>query len=147
MTIFNYFPTFPLFLNLLIFHTFPNFSFHITLIGPIFYMSLFSPFPWPSKFSFTFLFPLVILIVQYSLYSLIFSEGYRRYLALGFTSFVRTYVRMCVSVFAFLFFCLNDQAYNCLIHLNKRGISMSHHAHHASCIMHHASFITQRIQP
>ena len=42
----------------------------------------------------------------------VFSEGYRRYLALGFTSFARTYV----SVFAFLFFCLNDQAYNCLIH-------------------------------
>ena len=58
----------------------------------------------------------------------IFSEGYRRYLALGFTSFVRTYVRKyaltSVSVYAFFFFCLNDQAYNCLIHFYKRGIIM-----------------------
>ena len=62
----------------------------------------------------------------------IFSEGYRRYLALGFTSFVRAslFLRFC-------FFCLNDQGYNCLIHFYKKGIS----------IHHHASCITQRRQP
>ena len=32
----------------------------------------------------------------------IFSEGYRRYLALGFTSFARTYVRFCFCVSVFL---------------------------------------------
>ena len=63
-------------------------------------------------------------------HTIIFSESYRRYLAHGFTSFVRTHVRTCVSVFVFLFFCLNDQAYN-----YNRGISM---CHHTSCIMHHA---------
>ena len=40
--------------------------------------------------------------------------------------------------------CLNDQAYNCLIHFSSCIIVM-HNAscimHHASCIMHHASFI------
>ena len=62
--------------------------------------------------------------------SIIFSEGYRRYLALWLILFVCTLVHFC--------FCLNDQAYNCLIHFYKRGISMNHHAHHTSCIMHHA---------
>ena len=64
------------------------------------------------------------------------------------------FVRSCVSVFCPLFFCLNDQAYNCLIHFYKRGISMCHHPscmmhdasyimHHAPCIMRHASCIMQ----
>ena len=51
-------------------------------------------------------------VSEHGIPPLFFSEGYRRYLALGLTSFVRSWV----SVFAFLFFCLNDQAFNCLIH-------------------------------
>ena len=55
---------------------------------------------------------------------------------------VRTYMRFCFCVSVF---CLKDQAYNCLIHFYKRGISMHHHAscimYYASCIMHHASYI------
>ena len=62
---------------------------------------------------------------------------------------LRLYVSTCVSVFASLFFCLNDQAYNCLIHFYKRGISMTHHAscimHHTSCIMHHESCIMHHV--
>ena len=54
----------------------------------------------------------------------VFSEGYRRYLALGLTSSVRTYVRTYVR--AFLFFCPSDQTYNCLIHFYERGLNMRH---------------------
>ena len=39
----------------------------------------------------------VVFIVVMIVIGIVFSEGYRRYLALGFTLFVRTYVR------AFLF--------------------------------------------
>ena len=46
-------------------------------------------------------------------------------------SYVRTYVRAFLFL-RFYFICLNDQAYNCLIHFYKRGVSMSHHA---SCIL------------
>ena len=41
-----------------------------------------------------------------------FSEGYRRYLALGLTSLVSSYVSSDVSSYVrFCFFCLNDQAH------------------------------------
>ena len=50
--------------------------------------------------------------IPYRLYWLLFSEGYRRYLALGLTSFVRSLVRTYVSVCTYIsVFCPNDQAH------------------------------------
>merc|ERR1712081_53248 len=45
--------------------------------------------------------------------------------------------------------CLNDQAYNCLIHFSS-SLCIIHQAscimHHASCIMHHASKTTSKMK-